>query len=356
MDRFKKSCGIFLACLTCVTPFVAQQAQADQNYTLSPEKSARLKAGSIGIKLIRDGDGNLEMVIMDANGNQEDLTFGNFLSYSVDAILRESINNCSLARTEPIYIGYEWKDKVLYSSIYQSNGNKSVFTFSNFLNALSKTITNCRRWDNSMIQPPNTATILFEKVNDAFQTMIIGVDGKKQMLNLGNLLSVSSVAFPDCAPGVEKERIIQIAIDSSKKEKLKIYQVDAYGKKEDLTFDNLATAAAETLETCAKDKSKPFAKPLPNALTIKFKESESGDIQTYIMTQQGDEVEMTLGTLLTSAAQMVPFYEGNTDKIVISYTQNPDGTATGKITDLNGKMMDLTLENLVLAAALFYPY
>lgn len=356
MDRFKKGCGLFLACLTCVVPFVANNAQADETNVIEATPSAPLQTGSIGLKLIRNGDGNLAMMIMDAYGNQEDLTFGNFLSYSVNAILGESMNNCSLSRTEPIYVGYEWKDKVLYSFIKQSDGTKNVFTFPNFLNALSKTITNCKKWDNTIIPSPNTATIMFEKSDDAFQTMIIGVDGNKQPLNLGNLLSASSVAFPDCAPGVEKERTIQIVIDSSKKNDLKIYQVDAYGLKEKLTFDNLSTAAAETLEVCSKDKSKPFAQPLPNALTLKFKKTASGNILTYISTPHGDEVELTLGTLLASAAQLVPYYEGSTDKIVISYTQNNDGTTTGKITNLSGKVMDLTIENLVLASAFFYDY
>lgn len=355
MFSVTKTVGLFLACVTCFAAIPGSVAAQDNGLKTNP--SMPVQQGSIGLKLVHDDNGNLEMMIMDASGNKEVLTFGNFISFSVAAILQGAMDNCSINQTQPIYVGYEWKGKTLFSSITTVDGKKSPFSIPSFLGTLSDTLVRCRSYTEvNNMQPANTAAIMFDKSSGNLQTMIMNVNGKAEKLNLGNLLSISSVAFPDCAPGVEKERVLQIFVDSSKPDNLKVYQVDAYGLKEDFNFDNLSTAAAETLESCAKDSSKGFTALQPNSIKIKFEKTASGDIQSYLMTNAGDTVELNLGTLLTAAAQTVPFYRGKTDMLMISYSKDKSGVIKGTLTDLSGNMMDLNIQNLVKSAAVFYTY
>ncbi len=355
MSYWKNCVSLFSICTACHIAMMPAEISADQN-SIKTSAQTPLQAGSVGLKLVRSPAGMMEMMIINASGYQEVLTFGNFISFSMDAILQKKLDNCNIQQTQPIFIGYEWKNDVLYSFIATADGKKRVFTLANFLDALSTTLANCQEWNKSVQQPPNTAAIMFEKDEDNWQTMIVNMKGGKEKLTMGNLLSVSSEAFQDCAPGVEKDRILQILIDDSNRKDLKVYEVDAYGVKEDFTFDNLSTAVAETLENCSNDNSRPFAKMQPDSIKIKFEKSPNGDLKTYLLTIRGDKVDLNLGTLLASAAQLVPYYEGITDRLVITYSRNQDGTVTAKLTDLNGKQMDLSIENLVKSASTFYDY
>lgn len=320
-----------------------------------PEKIAE---NSVGIKLVKNDQDELEMMIFNSKGVQAPLTFGSFITYSVEAILGKSLDSCPIKQGSPIFAGYEWgPNHVLYSYITTTKGKKSIFSFAHFLGALSDTIADCKENQDNQRTVPNTVPIMFEKdADNKFQAMIVSMKGEKEPLNLGNLLALTSEAFPDCNPGVEEERINQIYFDTTGKE-FKIYQIDAYGLKEDLTFDNLATAAAETLETCEKDKTKPYAKLKDNSIKIKFKKDAQGNLKTYLVTTTGDEVSLNLGTLLTAAVVAVPFYSGSGRPFLeITYTKDSQGGVKGTLKDLKGNKVDLDLPNLLKAAAYFYPY
>lgn len=326
------------------------QGEASQNPGIHTAPSDPIPEGSIGIKMIRDGE-YLVILVQDSSGKEEPLTFGNFISYSVNAILGKSVDYCTITQTQPIFVGYEIKNASLKSFIANAQGEKSPFTFSSFLDTLSNTLLNCQAYETAN-QPPNTSSILFQKSGGSIQTMIQNTKGKLVKLNLGNLLSISSQVFPNCTPSQNQDRIVQIVIDDATAPDLKVYQIDAYGKKEPFDLDNLATAVAETLENCVQDVSGTLATPLPNSLKIKFITTSAGETATYLVTK-GDTVELNLGTLLAGAAEIVPFYQGKTDHILVTYKRDNTGAIKGTLTDLMGNQMELSLPNLVKAAALF---
>ncbi len=328
-----------------------------QENTLQKLKGAALKEGSIGLKLMHDKDGKLYTAVYDAYGKNEPLTFGNFISFSVDAILKGKIKECQVKQTQPIFVGYEWQGDILKSDIRTIDGKKSPFYIPNFLGTLSDTITTCKTWDKTLNpQPKDTSAIFFEKMNNDIETMIIDHRGKKIKLNLGRLLSISSVAFTPCSPDIEKDRMLQIFIESTDQHVLKVYQMDAYGNKADFNFNNFAAAVARTLDKCPEDISKQFVKPSANSIKIKFENNQQGELETYLITPSGERVELNLGTLLTASAQLVPYYEGTTDMLVITYTRDKDGEVRGTLINLNGQTTDLNIENLVKAAATFPSY
>jgi hypothetical protein len=315
---------------------------------------------SVGIKLLRSEKNDLETAIYNAKGEQEPLTFGSFIDFSVQAILGKSLDNCNIKQSRPIFASYEWSgpNNELLSYIRGSQGQKKIFTLSNFLSALSDTVADCKEYNSAeQKKEPNEVPIFFEKGrNGKFQAVIVDAKGQKELLNLGNLISVTSEAFPDCNPGIEESRLIQIVFETNPNNDVQISLLDAYGKKEEFTFDNLAVAAAETLETCEKDKNKPFAKPIEGSIKIKFEKDTRGNLQTYLLTPAGDKVTLNLGTLLTAAAKTVPLFMGTGfPHLEISFERDQQGNVQGILKDLSGKTVELNLKNLLKAASYFPP-
>lgn len=330
--------------------FIAMQSGAQtepsSSIDLQEDWQHPARENKIRIAFKKDAHQNLQAYITDISGYTELLNFGNFISYLTEIRLGKDLEQCKATRGKSIKISLDKSDTDKTARVYFTNvnGEKKIFSIDNLLVDFPQTL-DCtgKEYHDDLELAPNSVNIYLQRENGRFQAYITHVDGRKELLTLGSLLNATAELFPNCQLGTEVDRTIDVTFINPGTG-LKAVQVDAYGKIENLDFDHLIVAAAETLQTCEKEPSKKTLVKIPQsqAVSIKFKKNANGKLESYLITSANKTSELNLGTLLSNLAMLKKCTQRKNQYLDILFEKNENGVIPIAI-DANGKKKRLDL-------------
>ncbi len=281
-------------CLTSCTPDGANKQKLNET------------TPTIRILFTKIRAGEYNSTIIDTQGNTQPLTFGTFISVATEAMLGKKLINCNVKRGDTIYI---YRDG---SQIYFNYGQgQQPFSLDVLLNALSASLKNCDGSSGVQSQASlKGVQIFFEKEKrGALEAYIVHPDGRKELLNLGNLLCACAELMNDCSIMADDTHFLSIMF-SVENGKMKTVLVDAQGNMMDLSLNNLVMAAVNTLVSCKGTPLPAMVMPVktdPGAtLKVFFSKKGRGNLQAYVVDTRGRMRDLNLGTLLDSAIDTKP--------------------------------------------------
>lgn len=324
-------------------------------------------ANTLRITLVKDADGNFETFSTDSNGKREGLTLGAVIRASGQSLLEKKYEECK--KSEPITI-FQEKDPqgTLVTYFVDAEGQKKRFLFKDVISAIAGTIT-CSDTKTKQIdiKADRFMQLLLEKdSNGVLRGNIIHADGKKELLNLGNLISSTAELAKDCKLGTEKERAIYIVFEKNPKINsnttsipaeangtTQAVLIDAFGNREELNLDNLLTAVSDSFMVCDANKNKPLAAaPTQPNIKLTLEKDASGSLHTYLTNSKGKKSDLSLGELVSAAAGLSAC--NSTEKeynIDISFEKDTDGKVRTFVVDQYGQKKPFTLIGNILTTA-----
>jgi hypothetical protein len=370
---------LFLKIALCLTFFLSPSFLPSADI-YGDAATTEMQKRVVRIMFEKNQTGELRAVVYDIMGKKQILTFGTFIGACTEALLGKSLLDCNLKKSESIQLFYERDERgILVTYMIDAQGNKHTFSLNSLLTALPKTLQACGTSKSTTPSPPAKQTndqvvhIYFEKNRAGIlHSYLVHPDGRRELLNLGSLLSAMAELFTGCHLEPKDNRSIYIAFEkqpalypatmhsSISTDEKQAIQIDAYGLKEELNMDNLITAATETLQVCNRFTNIPqtvyTTPPKGPSLRIKLEKNAKKNIQAVLIDSKGKRVDLTLGSLLSATAGIIPCRSEiiKNRAIEISFEKDDQGNFQPYIVDVKGNKKSLNLLGDLMNIAAYF--
>jgi hypothetical protein len=319
-------------------------------------------------------NGSLQALITDISGQIKPLTLSSLVSVGTEFVSGKKLSDFTMTRTTPIHVIAENNEKgKLITYLIDNRGEKKRFIINNIFSALADSLINYQPSNFfSRIPSGKYFDIYFERNNGGdLELTIVHLDGRKEPLDLDNLIAATAELNRKCSFDPSDDRTIYITAEENpilepssiykkveKSEGLTIVQTDAFGIKEKFNFDNIMTAASETLLNCRGSYLRVNTKaPQSSYLKIKLQNDPENNFTPVLYDVEGNKLKLNLSNLISASTKLVPCEQSiNQDYLTVVFEKDDKGNAISSLIDQQGNKKSLDILSDLTRASAYLPF